>query len=276
MAEIDAKIARLAETVRKLESALVCYSGGVDSAFVLAIATRELGERAIGMTAVSPSLPPGELDEALKLAREIGAVHRVVTSNEMADPRYVANGPDRCFYCKSELYDIAEAKRGEWGLAVTLNGTNCDDLGDHRPGLEAAKKAGVRSPLVDCGFSKADVRAGSQALGLRAWDKPALACLSSRIPYGTSVTTDRLAQIGGFESELHRLGFRQVRVRYHDKLARVELDTTELARAVEPAVRTEIVAAGKRNGFQYVTLDLAGYRMGSHNEVLAGKSLRVI
>jgi uncharacterized protein len=274
--EIEAKLERLAATVRGLGSALVCYSGGVDSAFVLAIATRALGERAIGMTAVSPSLPPGELDEAVKLARDMGATHRVVTSNEMADPRYVANGPDRCFYCKSELYVIAEAKRAEWGLAAVLNGTNCDDLGDHRPGLEAAKKAGVRSPLVDCGFTKADVRAGSQAIGLRAWDKPALACLSSRIPYGTSVTTERLAQIGGFESELHRLGFRQVRVRYHDKLARVELDPTELARAVDPEVRAEIVAAGKRSGFQYVTLDLAGYRMGSHNEVLAGKSLRVI
>jgi uncharacterized protein len=274
MAEIDAKLARLAETVRGLGSALVCYSGGVDSAFVLAVATRELGDRAIGMTAVSPSLPPGELDDAAGLAAEIGAVHRIVTSNEMADPRYVANGPDRCFYCKSELYVIAEAKRVEWGLSATLNGTNCDDLGDHRPGLQAAKEAGVRSPLVDCGFTKADVRAASQAIGLRAWDKPALACLSSRIPYGTSVTAERLTQIGGFEAELHALGFRQVRVRYHDKLARVELDPSELSRAVE--VRTEIVAAGKRNGFQYVTLDLAGYRMGSHNEVLAGKSLRVI
>jgi uncharacterized protein len=276
MNAIDAKLEQLSATVRQFRSALVCYSGGVDSAFVLAIAARELGDRAVAMTAVSPSLPPGELDDAERLAREIGAVHRVVASNEMADPNYVANGPDRCFYCKSELYDIAEAKRSEWGLAVMLNGTNCDDLGDHRPGLEAAKKAGVRSPLVDCGFTKADVRAAAQAIGLRAWDKPALACLSSRIPYGTSVTAERLAQIGGFETELHRLGFRQVRVRYHDKLARVELDTTELARAVDPAIRSEIVAAGKRNGFQYVTLDLAGYRMGSHNEVLAGKSLRVI
>jgi pyridinium-3,5-biscarboxylic acid mononucleotide sulfurtransferase len=276
MAEIDAKLERLAAIVRGLGSALVCYSGGVDSAFVLAVATRELGKGAIGMTAVSPSLPPGELEEASALAREIGANHRLVHSNEMADPRYVANGPDRCFYCKSELYDIAEKKRVEWNLAVTLNGTNCDDLGDHRPGLEAAKKAGVRSPLVDCGFSKADVRAASQAIGLRAWDKPALACLSSRIPYGTSVTNERLAQIGGFESDLRALGFHQLRVRYHDKLARVELDPTELARAVDPDLRAKIVAAGKRNGFQYVTLDLAGYRMGSHNEVLAGKSLRVI
>jgi len=276
MSGIDQKLERLSASVRELGSALVCYSGGVDSAFVLAIATRELGERAIGMTAVSPSLPPGELEQAEQLAREIGAVHRIVASNEMADPRYVANASDRCFYCKSELYDIAEAKRSEWGLAATLNGTNCDDLGDHRPGLEAAKKAGVRSPLVDCGFSKADVRDGSRAIGLRAWDKPALACLSSRIPYGTSVTAERLAQIGGFEAELKRLGFRQVRVRYHDKLARVELDLAEIARAVDPALRADIVAAGKRHGFQYVTLDLGGYRTGSHNEVLAGKSLRII
>jgi uncharacterized protein len=276
MNAIEAKVDQLSAKVRELGSALVCYSGGVDSAFVLAIATRELAALAIGMTAVSPSLPPGELEDARQLAREIGADHRVVQSNEMADPRYVANQPDRCFYCKSELYDIAEAKRREWGLAATLNGTNCDDLGDHRPGLEAAKKAGVRSLLVECGFSKADVRAGSQAIGLRAWDKPALACLSSRIPYGTSVTTERLAQIGGFEADLRQLGFRQVRVRYHDKLARIELDVAELERAVDPAVRGEIVAAGKRNGFQYVTLDLGGYRMGSHNEVLAGKSLRII
>jgi len=276
MSEIDDKIERLSGSVRALRSALVCYSGGVDSAFVLAIATRELGSHAIGMTAVSPSLPPGELEGAEQLAREIGAVHRVVASNEMDDPRYVANQSDRCFYCKSELYEIAETKRLEWGLSFTLNGTNCDDLGDHRPGLEAAKKAGVQSPLVECGFSKADVRAASQAIGLRAWDKPALACLSSRIPYGTAVTAERLAQVGGFEAELHHLGFRQVRVRYHDKLARVELDLDELPRAVNPAVRGEIVAAGKRNGFQYVTLDLGGYRLGSHNEVLSGKSLRII
>src|SRR5882757_5211379 len=207
MNAIEAKLERLSANVRELGSALVCYSGGVDSAFVLAIATRELGVRAIGMTAVSPSLPPGELDDARQLAAEIGAEHRIVTSNEMADPRYVANQPDRCFYCKSELYEIAESKRREWGLTATLNGTNCDDLGDHRPGLQAAKNAGVRSLLVECGFTKANVRAAAQAIGLRAWDKPALACLSSRIPYGTSVTVEKLSQIGGFEADLKSLGF---------------------------------------------------------------------
>ena len=276
MSGIDGKLERLSANIRALPSALVCYSGGVDSAFVLAVATRQLGERAIGMTAVSPSLPPGELDYAKALASEIGAVHRIVSSNEMDDPRYVANNSDRCFYCKSELYEIAETKRKEWALAVTLNGTNCDDLGDYRPGLVAAQSAGVKSPLVECGFSKADVRAAAHVFGLGAWDKPALACLSSRIPYGTSVTAERLAQIGGFETDLKKLGFRQVRVRYHDKLARVELDLQEIARAVDPAVRGEIVAAGKRNGFHYVTLDLGGYRTGSHNEVIVGKSLRIV
>ena len=276
MSGIEAKLERLSANIGALPSALVCYSGGVDSAFVLAVATRQLGERAIGMTAVSPSLPPGELDYAQALAKEIGAVHRLVTSKEMDDPRYVANNADRCFYCKSELYEIAEAKRQEWALAATLNGTNCDDLGDYRPGLAAAQNAGVKSPLVECGFSKADVRAAAHIIGLGAWDKPALACLSSRIPYGTSVTTERLAQIGGFEADLKKLGFRQVRVRYHDKLARVELDIEEMARAVDPAVRNEVVAAGKRNGFHYVTLDLGGYRSGSHNEVIVGKSLRIV
>ena len=276
MSGIEAKLERLSANISALPSALVCYSGGVDSAFVLAVATRQLGERAIGMTAVSPSLPPGELDYAKALATEIRAVHRIVSSQEMDDPRYVANNADRCFYCKSELYEIAEAKRKEWGLAVTLNGTNCDDLGDYRPGLVAAQNAAVKSPLVECAFSKADVRAAAQAIGLGAWDKPALACLSSRIPYGTSVTAERLSQIGGFEADLKRLGFRQVRVRYHEKLARVEIDLAEMARAVDPPVRGEIVAAGKRNGFHYVTLDLGGYRTGSHNEVIVGKSLRVI
>jgi uncharacterized protein len=276
MPGIDEKLDRLAAHLRRLRSVLVCYSGGVDSAFVLAAATRELGDRAIGMTAVSPSLPPGELEQAEALARDIGAVHRVVESREMEDPRYVANASDRCFYCKSELYRIAAAKRAEWQLDAVVNGTNRDDLGDYRPGLEAAKNAGVDSPLVDCGFTKADVRDGARAFGLKMWDKPAAACLSSRIPYGTSVTSERLTQIGGFEADLKRLGFRQLRVRYHDKLARVELDISELARAVEPSARSAIVEAGKRHGFQYVTLDLGGYRQGSHNEVLSGKSLRIV
>jgi pyridinium-3,5-biscarboxylic acid mononucleotide sulfurtransferase len=273
---IEDKLHRLRGAMRELGSVLVCYSGGVDSAFVLAVAHQELGASAVGMTAVSPSLAPGERDEAIQVAKLIGAEHRLVASNEIDDPEYVANNPDRCFHCKSELYRIAAAKRAEWGLAAIANGTNVDDLGDYRPGLEAAKQAGVVSPLVDLGFTKADVRAASAAIGLPIWDKPAAACLSSRIPFGTSVTRERLTQIGGLEAELKALGFRQVRVRYHDQIARIELGGAELVRAAESPTRERIVEAGKRHGFRYITLDLGGYRMGSHNEVLVGKALKIV
>jgi pyridinium-3,5-biscarboxylic acid mononucleotide sulfurtransferase len=273
---IDAKLSHLRARLRELGSVLVCYSGGVDSAFVLAVAHAELGARAVGMTAVSPSLAPAEKDDAVRVAAQIGADHRLVESSEIDDPSYAANNADRCFHCKSELYRIAVVKRAEWALGAILNGTNLDDLGDYRPGLEAAKQSGVVSPLVEAGFTKADVRAGAAAIGLGIWDKPAAACLSSRIPYGTSVTRERLAQIGGFEAALKQLGFRQVRVRYHDELARIELGADELMKAAELAARGAIVAAGKKHGFRYVTLDLGGYRMGSHNEVLVGKSLRIV
>jgi uncharacterized protein len=280
-AALDGKLARLRASLREMGSVLVCYSGGVDSAFVLAVAREELGDRAVGMTAVSPSLAPFEKEAAAAIARQIGARHELVESHEIERPGYVANASDRCFHCKSELYDIAEIKRREWGLAHVVNGTNLDDLGDHRPGLEAAKNAAVRSPLVEQGFHKDDVRGGARSIGLAVWDKPASACLSSRIPYGTEVTRERLAQIGGLEAELRRLGLRQVRVRWHGlggddtrALARVEVARDELAKAFE--VRDAIVESGKRFGFAYVTMDLQGYRMGSHNEVLDGKSLRIV
>lgn len=275
-ATLEEKLAHLRARIRDLGSVLVCYSGGVDSAFVLAVAHQELGSRAVGMTAVSPSLAPSEREEAMEVARKIGAEHRLVSSNEIEDPNYVANNPDRCFHCKSELYRIAQAKRADWGLSAIVNGTNIEDLGDYRPGLEAAKEAGVVSPLVELGFTKADIRAGAALVGLPIWDKPAAACLSSRIPFGTSVTRERLEQIGGFEVTLKQLGFRQVRVRYHGDLARIELGAEELGRAAEPENRAAIVAAGKKHGFRYVTLDLGGYRMGSHNEVLVGKALRIV
>jgi uncharacterized protein len=278
--ENDARTAqqleRLSSLVRGLGSVLVCYSGGIDSALVLAVATRELGTRAVGLTAVSPSLAPEEKVDAARIAHSIGADHRFVESRELERPGYTANGPDRCFHCKSELYGIALAKAAEWQLSAIVNGTNLDDLGDYRPGLEAAREAGVKSPLIDAGFKKADVRAVAQLLGLPIWDKPAAACLSSRIPYGSRVTPERLTQIGGFEAELHALGFRQVRVRWHETVARIELALDELPRMMDPALRDLVLAAGKRHGFAYVTLDLAGYRQGSHNEVLVGRSLRLV
>ncbi len=270
--QLDALRARL----RELGSVLVCYSGGIDSAFVLAVATEELGERAVGMTAVSPSLPQSEKDDASRIALALGATHRFVDSNELARDAYVKNGPDRCFHCKTELYSIARDKAREWQLAAIVNGTNTDDLGDYRPGLEAAREAGVVSPLLDAGMNKAAVRAAAQAIGMEIWDKPAAACLSSRIPYGTSVTRERLAQIGAFEAELRALGFRQVRVRWHDSIARIELDLSELERLLNPELRAAALEAGKRQGFRYVTLDLGGYRTGSHNEVLVGRSLPLI
>lgn len=272
----QAQLGALREVLRELGSVLVCYSGGIDSAFVLAVAHAELGERAIGMTAVSPSLSPGEKADAQRIAEQLGVPHRFVDSHELDRPGYVQNGPDRCFHCKSELYDIAEAKRAEWQLAAIVNGTNQDDLGDYRPGLEAAKNARVRSPLVEVGMTKSDVRAAAQAIGMDIWDKPAAACLSSRIPYGTSVTTERLAQIAGFEAALQALGFRHLRVRWHEKIARIELALDELPLMLAPGVREAAVNAGKTHGFSYVTLDLGGYRMGSHNEVLVGRALRVV
>lgn len=281
----DPLLDRLAAIFREMGSVLVCYSGGIDSAFVLAVAHRVLGERCIGMTAVSPSLAPFEKEEAVAIAKAIGARHELVDSNEIEDEGYARNDVDRCFHCKSELYRISAKKQIDWGLAAVVNGTNLDDLGDYRPGLEAAKEAGARSPLVEAGFKKEDVRRLSKEMGLRIWDKPAAACLSSRLPYGTRVTRERLAQIAALEGDLHALGIRQARVRWHAAsaategtreaaIARIEIAKNELVKAFD--ARDAIVDAGRRAGFAYVTLDLAGYRTGSHNEVLAKRTLPVL
>jgi uncharacterized protein len=263
---VDAKLERLREMIRGMGSVLVAYSGGLDSAFVLAVAHAVLGERAVGLTAVSPSLPEREKQDAVRIAQALGARHELVESREIHNPQYAANPSNRCFHCKSELYSITEQRRIELGFAHVVNGTNLDDLGDYRPGLEAAKDAAVRSPLVDAGLTKQDVRALARELGLDFWDKPAAACLSSRIPYGTSVTPERLSQVEQLEDALHALGLRQVRVRYHDALARVEVAQSELLAAFEH--REAILAAGRAAGFTFVALDLAGYKLGSLNQLL--------
>lgn len=272
----DQALASLRAFVRDLGSVLVCYSGGIDSALVLAVAHEQLGEHAVGITAVSPSLAPSEREEATRFAATLGARHYLVDSHEIERPGYVANAPDRCFHCKSELYQIAGEQLKAYGLRHILNGTNKDDLGDYRPGLKAADIAGVVSPLAALGFDKATVRAVAQRLGLPIWDKPASACLSSRIPYGTAVTRERLAQIGGFEHALRQLGFSQVRVRWHGTIARIEVGQAELPKAFDSHTRERMIAAGKQHGFRYITLDLEGYRVGSHNEVLVAGALRVI
>jgi len=283
---VERKLADLRACMRELGSVLVCYSGGIDSALVLAVAHAELGPRAIGMTATSASVLPLEVEEAKAIADGLGADHRIVASNEIDDPDYRKNDVDRCFHCKSELYRLAESRRIAWNLEHVLNGTNVDDLGDHRPGLVAASEAGVKSPLVELGFTKADVRDAARAIGLSAWDKPAAACLSSRIPFGTEVTAARLGKIGELETTLRGLGFQRVRVRFHPipaspgtvegAIARIELDPADVARAASEELRDRIAQAGRDAGFTFVTVDLGGYRMGSHNAVLASKSLPVL
>ncbi len=254
-----------------MPSVLVCFSGGIDSALVLRVAHDVLGARALGMTALSPALPQSEREEAAAFARALGVPHVLVDSHEIDDPNYTANPTNRCYFCKSELYTVARREAAARGLAVVVNGTNRDDLGDYRPGLQAATEGEVRSPLVEAGFTKADVRRVAQLLGMKIWDKPAAACLASRIPYGTSVTHQRLRQIDEAEQGVKALGLRQVRVRFHDTLARVEVAQPELERAF--ALRSEISAACKRAGFAFATLDLDGYRVGSNNEVV---KLRVL
>lgn len=264
----SAELQALRAHLRALRSVLVCYSGGIDSALVLAVAHEQLGPRSVGLTAVSPSLAEFERQGAIDVASAIGARHELVETHELERTEYAANGPDRCFHCKTELYEVALRKRDEWGLAHVVNGTNHDDLGDYRPGLRAAALASVKSPLLELGFGKERVRALARELGLSIWEKPASACLASRLPFGTAVTPERLDQIGKLEAELRALGFRQLRVRWHEQLARIELGRDELLRACEAPLRDIIVEAGKRSGFTYVTLDLGGYRRGSHNEAL--------
>jgi pyridinium-3,5-biscarboxylic acid mononucleotide sulfurtransferase len=245
---------------------LVACSGGVDSVLLAAVAARVLGDRALAATAVSPSLATGELDDARDAARAAGIRHVEVTTNELQDPAYAANAPDRCFHCKDIAYGTFTALAAREGIAVVIDGTNADDRGDFRPGRRAAREHGVRSPLAEAGLGKQEIREWARELGLAVWDKPAAACLSSRVPYGSPVTLEKLTRIDRAEAALKALGFRQCRVRDHDGVARVEVDAAQLAEAI--AQREPLVAAVRAAGFSYVTLDLEGFRSGSLNEVL--------
>lgn len=264
----SSKLAELRAIVRGYSSALVCFSGGVDSTLVLKVTLDELGERCYGLTALSPTMAQSEKHDALRLGRELGLGERhiVVDSHELSRPGFANNPTDRCYLCKSELLELAMPEAQRRGLGAVLLGTNLDDLGDHRPGLSAASEHGARHPMVQAALSKAEVRQLSQTLGLRTWDKPQLACLSSRFPYGTEITPERLERIDRFEDGLRELGFRQLRVRFHDTIARLELDPADLSRALVPDVREAIVDLARKLGFAYAALDLVGYRTGSLNE----------
>jgi uncharacterized protein len=263
----DPKLEALRARIRAMQSVLVCYSGGIDSAFVLAVAHAELGPRAVGMTAVSPSLAPFEKEAAIAVAKQIGARHELVESFEIDDASYQANGADRCFHCKSALFDALVPVAAAMGARVAL-GTNLDDLSDHRPGQQAARDRGAVFPLVDAGLSKAAVRAVSRELGLVTADKPAAACLSSRIAYGDPVSPELLARIEQAEDALHAAGFGVCRVRAHaaGSVARIEVPAEDLGRLLDR--REEITGLVRAAGFVFTTADLAGLRSGSMNALL--------
>jgi uncharacterized protein len=261
-----AKERRLYELLQSFESVVVAFSGGVDSTYLSWVATQALGPAALCVTADSPSYPDHHRQLALTIARDFDLHHEIIHTAELERPEYRANPVNRCYYCKHELYTTLSALAEARGFDVVVDGSNADDRGDYRPGRQAAREFGVRSPLDDVGLLKAEIRELSHRAGLPTWDEPASACLSSRIPYHAEVTDEKLRTIEAAERALRAMGFRVCRVRHHDRLARLEIGRDELARALEPELRDRIVRELKVLGYQHVTIDLQGYRMGSLNE----------
>lgn len=259
---LQGKLNRLRQVVSDMQSVLVAFSGGIDSTVVLKIAHEQLGERALGVTAVSPTFPMIELDGAKRVAAEIGAQHKLVHTDQLDIPAFVQNDATRCFHCKTDLYQLLDGLREPRASQWIADGTNLDDLGDDRPGITAAREWGVRSPLVEASLSKSDVRALARTLGLSNWDKPAAACLSSRVPRGTPITIDKLRRVEEAEEILQAEGFRHVRVREHGEVARIEVGAEDFLRLNQPERRAYISARLRQAGFRFVCVDLEGYRPG--------------
>jgi uncharacterized protein len=266
------KLLALRRTLRELKPVLVAFSGGVDSSFLLQVAAEELGRDVVALTTRSPTAVEDDERQAVELATRLGIPHLLIEANELEIPGYAENPIHRCYLCKGSLYQICHGEAERLGIDSIIDGVNVDDLGDYRPGLTAAAEQKVRHPLAEAGLSKSDIRALSQELGLATWDKPSSPCLSSRFPYGTTITPEGLARVSGAERVLHGLGFRECRVRYHDPIARIEVPPGDLARLVQSDVRSVVLAKLRELGFQYVTLDLQGYRTGSLNELIGSRA----